>query len=104
MLDVIPLTKAIENSFKCFFKYFGHNPLIHRSLPSLAFKAAFSMFDKTMPYVTSFSPAFSHIRELFRENQYGGLVNIYHRRLVLGSEGPKAATIAPNGDPYTFFR
>lgn len=104
LLDVGPLTRAIERSFQCFFKYFGNNPLLHRSLPSLAFKAAFSMFDKSMPYISTFSPMFTNIRELFRQNQYGGLVNIYHRRIYLGSEEPSAATIAPNGDKFSYFR
>ena len=103
MLDVVPLTRAIENSFKCFFNYFGNNPLLFRSLPALAFKAAFSLFDKTLPCVSSFSPSFDYIRQIFRNNQYGGLTNIYHRRVVIGADGPSAATTAPNGDPYSFF-
>ena len=105
MIDVIPLTEAIHNSFTTFHKYFGLNPMVQRSLPALAFKAAFSLFDQSLPYVYTFHPSFDHVRNLFRNNQLGGLVNIYHRRIILdGSEGPEAAKTAPNGDPFTFFR
>ena len=104
LLDVVPLTKAIEKSFATFVKYFHNNPMYYRSLPGLAFKAAFSMFDRKLPYVTTFCPAFEHIRQIFRNNQYGGLVNIFHRQIVLGGDGPPAAKIAPNGEPFTYFR
>ena len=104
LLDVGPLTSAIERSFSCFFKYFKHNPLFFRSLPSIAFKASFSLFDKTLPVVSSFPPAFDYVREIFRKNQLGGLVNIFHRQIIVGQSGPPAATIAPNGDPFTFIR
>ena len=103
MMDVIPLTRAIENSYSCFFRYFGNNPLMFRSLPGLAFKAAFTAFDKNLPYVSTFHPSFNHVRELFRDNQYGGLVNIFHRRVVLGADGPPAAKFAPDGSPFSFF-
>ena len=103
MLDVVPLTKAIETSFSCFFNYFGNNPLLFRSLPALAFKAAFTLFDKSLPCVSSFCPSFDYIREIFRNNQYGGLTNIYHRQVCLGGDGPPAAKFAPNGVPYSFF-
>ena len=103
MLDVVPLTEAIKSSFTCFYNYFGNNPLLFRSLPGLAFKAAFTLFDKSLPCVSTFCPSFDYVRDLFRNNQYGGLVNIFHRRVVLGADGPAAATTAPNGDPFSFF-
>ena len=105
MLDVIPLTVAIENSFSCFYRHFGANPMVYQSLPGIAFDAAFSLFAKDMPYVSTFTQSFDYVREIFRNNQYGGLVNLFHRQIILGdSDGPRAAKIAPNGKPFTYFR
>ena len=104
LLDVVPLTKAIEKSFATFVKYFHNNPLYFRSLPALAFKASFTLFDKKLPPVSTFCPSFDFVRQIFRRNQIGGLVNIFHRQVILGQSGPPAATIAPNGDKFSFFR
>ena len=54
--------------------------------------------------MATFSPSFDFVREMFRENQYGGLVNIFHRQIVIGGDGPAAAKIAPNGDEFSYFR
>ena len=43
------------------------------------------------------------IRELFRDNLMGGLVNVYHRMtdLTHQEDVPNVAKFAPNGDPFT---
>ena len=57
-----------------------------------------------MPYVYSFSHQFDSIRELFRDNQLGGLVNLYHRHINLEDEtGPLSSRFAPNGQQYSYF-
>ena len=38
LLDCAPLVRAIETSFGKFYEYFGVDPMIHLSLPSIAFK------------------------------------------------------------------
>ena len=104
LLDVIPLVNAIENAFKSFHTHFGVNPMEKRSLPSIAFAAAVNMFDQSMPYIFSFREKFENVRELFRENQLGGLVNLYHRHInIFDDEGPDSTRIAPNGEKYSYF-
>ena len=62
------------------------------------------MFDVTLPRVFSFHPSFDHVRQLFRENQLGGLTNVFHRQIILDdSPGPEAAKKAPNGLPFSYF-
>ena len=104
MLDVKPLAVAIENSFKSFYTHFEINPMSKKSLPSIAFAAAFKLFDQNMPYLTSFSHMFDETRQLFRSNQLGGLVNIYHRHVnIIDNEGPESTRIGPNGERYSYF-
>ena len=104
MLDVIPLVQAIENSFKTFYKHFRVNPMEKQSLPSIAFTAAFNLFDKSMPHIYSFQQQFDNIRQLFRDNQVGGLVNIFHRHINLEDEtGPIGSRYASNGQKFTYF-
>ena len=105
LIDVVPLTEAIQNSFYTYYRHFGTDPMLFRSLPGLAFETAFSLFADNMPYVCTFTPSFDYVREIFRDNQYGGLVNLYHRQIILNDnvEGPRNAKIAPNGDKFTYF-
>ena len=104
LLDVIPLVCAIENSFKNFYHFFRVNPMEKKSLPSIAFAAAMNMFDKTMPFISSFSHQFDEVRQLFRNNQLGGLVNLYHRMVNLEDDsGPEASRVAPNGESFKYF-
>ena len=104
MLDVVPLVSAIENCFKTFYQHFQVNPMEMKSLPSIAFSAAFNLFDQTMPYIYSFSQEFDSVRQLFRNNQIGGLVNIFHRHVNLVDQtGPLSSRFAPNGQQFSFF-
>ena len=102
-LDVLPLAKAIENSFKNFFEIFKIDPEWCISLPKYAQMCMFSHYDPESPYCYSFCPKNSEIRKLFRSNLLGGLVNCFHRLIDLsGRPGlPKAAQYAPNGDRFT---
>ena len=98
--DVGPLVTAISNCFNKFYEYFYIDPLMHLSLPSIAFKAMFAAFDKSMPYVSSFKS--DEIRQMFRESVDGGVANIYHRDVdLIGSDSPHNARFAPNGNPFT---
>ena len=100
--DVGPLVIALTNSFDKFFEYFGIDPLIRLSLPSIAFEAMFNTFDQSLPYVASFNKNNDDVRELFRDKVEGGVTNVYHRDIdLMGSDSPESARIAPNGDPYT---
>ena len=104
MMDCGPLLQAIVNSFESFHKYFRINPMTQMSLPGLAFRAAFDHFDQTLPPIFTFSQPFNEIRELFRQNQFGGLVNVYHRMISIGGDrGPRNSRFAPNGCPYSYF-
>ena len=100
--DVGPLVVALSNSFKKFYEFFGVDPLTKLSLPSIAFEASFSMFDQSLPYVSTFSKQSDEVRKLFRSNVIGGISNIYHRDIdLMGDQSPESARIAPNGDPFT---
>ena len=104
MLDVIPLVSAIENAFTSFYNHFRVNPMEKRSLPSIAFTAAINMFDQSMPYIYTFNKHYDDVRQLFRENQLGGLVNLYHRHVnTIDNESPESTRVAPNGEPFTYF-
>ena len=102
LLDVRPLVEALENCFDSFHRHFGVDPLSSVSLPSLAFQAMFSMFDKSMPYGYSFNEKFDDVRQLFRQNVIGGLTTVTHRHINLEDDtGPHNARIAPNGNKFT---
>ena len=69
----------------------------------------FSMFDRKLPYVWAFSPAFDDVRQLFRENIVGGLSNIYHRHVnttdeinTMNEDTEQASKYAPNGDRFNY--
>ena len=99
--DVDPLVTAIQNSFGKFFEYFGIDPLTKLSLPSIAFQAMFSLFDKKLPYVASFTKN-SIGRTMFRKRVDGGLSTCFHMDIdLMGTESPLNARFAPNGDPHT---
>ena len=63
----------------------------------------FSSYDTNSALSYSFSRKFSKVRELFRENLLGGLVNCFHRMTDLrkSAKVPFSAKIAPNGKPFT---
>lgn len=55
-----------------------------------------------LPFVFTFNQQYSSIRELFRDNLFGGLTSVMHRHLDLsGTNSPFAARHVPNGDPLT---
>ena len=102
-LDVQPMIEAINNSFKAFHKFFDVDPTVNLTLPSIAYRAMFNSYDKKLPLAYSFSNRFDHVRRLFRENQVGGLTNVFQRDLNLDDDsGPWSARHAPNGDQYTY--
>ena len=102
-LDTFPLAKAINNSFAQFFACFKMDPSWVVSLPKYAQNCMFQDYNQDEPYCFSFAPTCDAIRQLFRENLLGGLVNCYHRMTDLsGQEGlPRAAQFAPNGQKFT---
>ena len=99
-LDVKPLAKAIENYFNNFFGIFEIDPEWCISLPKFAQMCMFRFYNTETPFCYSFSSKNSEIRELFRSNLLGGLVNIFHRMIDLSGRPnlPRAAQYAPNGD------
>ena len=104
MLDVVPLVLAIEKCFQTFYLHFRVNPMEKKSLPSIAFTAAFNLFDQSMPHVYSFQENFDDVRQLFRDNQVGGLCNLFHRHINLEDQsGPMNTRFAPNGHKFTYF-
>ena len=62
----------------------------------------FSKFDRLSPLVYSFRASDEFIRQLFRQNIVGGLVNVFTRYMICGSsDGPLAAKTTANGDTIT---
>ena len=102
-LDTEPLIHAIENSFQAFNQYFGIDPHLHHSLPSMAFDAMFSNYDCSLPHVVTLDSNNDDIRLLFRKNLIGGLTSVLHRHLDLtgGTSSPHNARHVPNGRPLT---
>ena len=94
--DVGPLVIALQNSFSKFYEFFKIDPLTKLSLPSMAFEAMFGLFDKSLPYVASFTKN-SPVRSLFRKSVDGGLSTCFHLDVdLMGTESPKNARFAPN--------
>ena len=102
-LDTTPLAHAINRSFQRFFEIFGIDPSFCMSLPKFAQGCMFQSYSPDSPLCYSFSPKNSDLRELFRENLYGGLVNCFHRLVDLSGRPnmPRSAQFAPNGRPLT---
>ena len=103
LLDTEPLIHAIESAFQAFNQYFGIDPHLHHSLPSMAFDAMFSNYDCTLPYVVTFDTFNDDLRLLFRKNLIGGLSSVFHRHMDLsgGTTSPHNARFVPNGRPLT---
>lgn len=100
LMDVKPLLKAIEICFENFHSYFKSDPMLHFSLPSLAFKAMFANYNKADPLIFSFNEG--RIRKLFRDNIVGGLTNCFHRHVNLTNRpSPYNAKFAPSKDRFT---
>ena len=104
LLDVIPLSKAIDHSFQSYFDVFGIDPATCYSLPKFAQLCVFQLYSKTAPLCYSFARKSEDVRTLFRQNILGGLVNVFSRFTDINPYDwtiPHAATHAPNGDPFT---
>jgi hypothetical protein len=103
IMDVVPLSQAINNSFDNFFHIFGIDPSWCLSLPKFAQMCMFKEYKSSAPLSYSFNFKMDHLRTLFRENLQGGLVNVYHRMTDLTNTTgiPKVASIAPSGDRFT---
>ena len=100
--DVGPLVVALTNCFDKFYECFQIDAMTRLSLPSIAFEAMFGLFDKSLPYVATFTKKSEHIRKLFRSKVDGGVSNIYHRDIdLMGDDSPYNARFAPNGDPFS---
>ena len=100
LLDVGPLLRAIDTCFKSFHAYFKTDPILHFSLPSLAFKAMFANYAESDSLIFSFND--DHIRDMFRNNIVGGLTNCYHRHINL-TDGPSPhnSKFSPSNDRFT---
>ena len=104
VLDCIPLAKAIDKSFDTLFKVFNIDPSTCLSLPRFAQMCVFKSFCSQSPLCYSFTQKMDHIRNLFRANILGGLVNVYSRYTELDpneSDVPKSARYSGNGEKFT---
>ena len=100
LLDVGPLLQAIDKCFENFHAYFKTDPMLHFSLPSLAFKAMFANYAEEYPLIFSFND--DNLRQLFRQNIVGGLTNCFHRHVNLtDTESPVNSKFSPSKDRYT---
>ena len=116
-LDCKPFARAINESFKRFHENFGIDPSWVVSLPALAQKCMFRSFDPDSPLCYSFRSVNcdkkdgkpcndcakceeNGFRNLFRDNLFGGLVNVFHRMTAINDpDQPEVARLLPNGDP-----
>lgn len=72
--DVVPFMRAIQTSFGSFKEHFDINPLQFLSLPSIALRSLFALYDqKCAPPIYSFGKM--ELCQLFREQVVGGLGN-----------------------------
>ena len=101
--DVEPFMRAVQCSFDNFARHFNINALRHLSLPALALQALFANFSQRAAPVYAFHRGATRLRNLFREQIIGGLVNVFARHIHLdGAECyPREARFAPNGSPFT---
>ena len=73
------------------------------SLPSLANNAMFRNFDVNSPLEYSVAKKNEDIRQLIRDNEVGGLVNVYRRHVsTLNPTLPDNVQRVPNGDVITW--
>ena len=82
------------NSFNMFQKTFGVNMFYANSLPDFAQKTLMKLYNGKVPNIFTFHQKFPEIMELFRNNTYGGIVNVFHRHITLMDEP------APNSAKY----
>ena len=104
LLDASPLAKAIDNSFSNFYEVFKIDPSTCLSLPKLAQLCVFKAYKSSEPLCYSFAKKMDKVRNIFRENIIGGLVNVFSRYTELRPDEPNVphnARYAPNGEPFT---
>ena len=100
--DTVPMIHAIRSWFQTFENVFGVDGYQKQSLASMAQSAMFSQYSTVSPLLHSLSPWKSDLLRKVRENIVGGLVTCLHRAVIMdGSDGPEAAKIAPNGQPFS---
>ena len=95
---------AIENCFKSYNTFFGVNPQSALSLPSLAQEAMFKNYSLDAPYIYSFRDLNKDVNALFRDNVYGGIVNVFRRHVSTYDqeiELPRAARYSDNGNAFS---
>ena len=102
-LDVLPLAKAINNSFSTFFEIFSIDPEWCISLPKYSQMCMFRNYDQNESFCYSFFHKNEDIYKVFRNSLYGGLVNCFHRCIDLSGRPnlPKSAQYAPDGNIFT---
>ena len=101
-LDVEPLVEAISHSFEKFHILFAVDPNMELSLPSVAFKAMFNLYDLKLPYCFTFDKQRKHLRDQHRQNMLGGLSSVYHRHIDLSTDtSPVNARIGSNQKPFS---
>lgn len=100
LLDTAPLHQAVDKCFESFHSYFKSDPMLHFSLPSLAFKAMFANYDENDHLIYSFND--SRLRKLFRANILGGLTSCYHRHINLtDTPSPYNSKFSPSNDRFS---
>ena len=101
--DVVPLVKALENCFDCYYNYFQVNPILSLSLPGLAQEAMFKSLKQDSPLIFTFSEKNKEINKIFRSQVYGGLVNVFRRHVTTIQDAslPHNAQFAADGNPFT---
>ena len=100
--DVDPFIRAIERQFAAFNNLFGVNLLSFISLPSVASKICYNLYEKSSAFTWSFSD--TELLISLRKSVVGGLSSVFHRMINTYDEsGPISARFAKNGDPYTYF-
>ena len=100
LLDVGPLHQAIDKCFESFHSYFKSDPMMHFSLPSLAFKAMFAKYNENEHLIYSFNDP--NLRKMFRSNIVGGLTNCYHRHINLTDKpSPYNSKFSPSNQRFS---
>ena len=90
--DVLPASHAMISEFTILAEIFGIQPIVCYGLPSYSQRAMFKMLNPESPSCFSIAPQFEHLVKLFRDNTYGGIVNVYARHITtLDEEASTAA-------------
>ncbi|CBY10608.1 unnamed protein product [Oikopleura dioica] len=102
LLDCNPLAHAIDRAFGNFQKVFKMDPSMSLSLPGFAQNCMFSHYNESSSLAHSFHGRNDEIRDLFRKNIVGGLVNCFSRYTELDDiEAPYNAKYTKSGEQFT---